>query len=327
MTPISNKKLRTLKMRNLPPSEVVRASVRKYLAESSMTIMDFAHRVGYERISIDLFLGNKITHNDMAIRAACLDFMDAHPIEPITSADGKLYGTKNVELIRHCFNRALAQRCAYYFRGAPGCQKTFVLEHLIADLNRSEIARKGNQRAYYVRCRIAIRPGDLMKRVARAAGCISAGGVDRIISNLRHDFRDKQVLLVFDEAQFLSILCLETLRELLDTGMVGLLFAGSHQLEDTFDRLDMAQWRSRIRKGSGLPGLSEDEAQHILRAELPKMSDRSMHATISRCYENDYYRGQKLKYISARLLFFSIEEVKLRKQEQASHLSESEMVI
>jgi hypothetical protein len=42
------------------------------------------------------------------------------------------------------------------------------------------------------------------------------GAVDRILRNLRFDLSQRKVLLVFDEAQHLSIECLETLRELLD---------------------------------------------------------------------------------------------------------------
>lgn len=36
---------------------------------------------------------------------------------------------------------------------------------------------------------------------------------------------------------------------------------------------------------------------------------------IDQCFEADYYRGEKRKYISARLLFFAIEEARLRKNE------------
>jgi type II secretory pathway predicted ATPase ExeA len=47
----------------------------------------------------------------------------------------------------------------------------------------------------------------------------------------------RKVLLVFDEAQHLSIECLETLRELLDQPPhCGLLFAGTHELEQIFNR-------------------------------------------------------------------------------------------
>ena len=66
--------------------------------------------------------------------------------------------------------------------------------------------------------------------------------------------------MVFDEAQHLSIACLETLRELLDQPPhCGLLFAGTHELEEIFTRqaLELEQWRSRFHAGQALPGISD----------------------------------------------------------------------
>ena len=54
---------------------------------------------------------------------------------------------------------------------------------------------------------------------------------------LRFDVSQRKVLLVFDEAQHLSIECLETIRELLDQPPhCGLLFAGTRKLEEIFTR-------------------------------------------------------------------------------------------
>jgi DNA transposition AAA+ family ATPase len=93
-----------------------------------------------------------------------------------------------------------------------------------------------------------------MKRVAESCGAIGVGTVDRILRNLRFDLSQRKVLLVFDEAQHLSIECLETLRELLDQPPhCGLLFAGTHELEEIFTRqaLELEQWRSRFHAGPG----------------------------------------------------------------------------
>jgi DNA transposition AAA+ family ATPase len=296
--------------------------VKHFMAVAGLNTFDLAARINYARPTLNLFLNNRYHHvsgNDAGICAALVDYMDRNPLELPAEAQGRLYETQNVKLIRHCFIRALHQRCAYYFRGAPGCQKTFVLQHLIAEVVREEIGKETpERRVFLVRCRIGIKPCDLLKRIAMAVGAVALGNTDRIINNLRHELRKGKVLLVFDEAQFLNIDCLETLRELLDIGLVGLLFAGSHQLEDIFDRLDMGQWRSRIRKGEGLPGLSLEEAQGIVKTELPKISASSLADMIAKSYEVDYYRGEKRKYISARYLFWAIDEVKLRKQESAT---------
>ena len=45
---------------------------------------------------------------------------------------------------------------------------------------------------------------------AQSCGAIGMGTVDRILRNLRFDLSQRKVLLVFDEAQHLSIECLET---------------------------------------------------------------------------------------------------------------------
>lgn len=296
--------------------------VKHFMAVSGLNTFDLAARINYARPTLNLFLNDRYHHvsgNDAGICAALVDYMDRNPLELPAEVQGRLYETQNVKLIRHCFIRALHQRCAYYFRGAPGCQKTFVLQHLIAEVVREEIGKETpERRVFLVRCRIGIKPCDLLKRIAMAVGAVVLGNTDRIINNLRHELRRGKVLLVFDEAQYLSIECLETLRELLDIGLVGLLFAGSHQLEDIFDRLDMGQWRSRIRKGEGLPGLSFEEAQGIVRTELPKISASALADMIAKSHEVDYYRGEKRKYISARYLFWAIDEVKLRKQESAT---------
>ena len=72
---------------------------------------------------------------------------------------------------------------------------------------------------------------------AQSCGAIRLGTVDRVLRNLRFDLSQRKVLLVFDEAQHLSIECLETLREPLDQPPhCGLLFAGTHELEAIFTR-------------------------------------------------------------------------------------------
>src|SRR5262249_8892789 len=150
-----------------------------------------ASRIGYSRNTLNLFLNERYDRDDEALCAALVAYMEANPPSARIKPAGKLYETRNVFLIRHCFSRALRLHCAYYFRGAPGCQKTFVLEHLIAEVDREELDRDiRTRRAFLVRCRVGIKPCDLMKRIARAVGCPSVGNTDRIINNLRHQFRE-----------------------------------------------------------------------------------------------------------------------------------------
>lgn len=308
--------------RNLPQSKEVRRTLSDYLARTGLAPGDFASRIGYSYVSLRFFLdGNyhSVAANDRPICAAIVDFIHAHPVATVSQAEGKLHVTENVRLIRKYFYEALDRRCAYFFRGAPGCQKTFVLEHLIAELNRGEISKNGHgRRSYYVYCRQGIRPVDLLKRIAEAAGSIGTGTADRILRNLRFDFGNRKVLLVFDEAQHLDVPCLETVRELVDRApYCGMLFAGSDELEKTFQRLDMEQWASRLRQGSELPGISAEEALTIVSAELPGTRTEAANRLIDSCYSKDLRKGREVKYISARTLFWSIAKIQERQAEKA----------
>ena len=144
--------------------------LQDYLGRTGMTPPDFARRINYSRETVYQFLnGNysRISSNDGLIRAAIRDFIAAHPIATPAVKTGKLHQTENVRLLRKYFYEALDHGRAYYVYGAPGTQKTYVLQHLIAELNRSEIAKNGEgRRAYYIYVRQGIRSLDLMKRVS-----------------------------------------------------------------------------------------------------------------------------------------------------------------
>ena len=154
--------------------------------------------------------------------------------------------------------------------------------------------------------------------MAQSCGSISTGTADRILRNLSFDFRSRKVLIVFDESQHLDIACLETVRELLDMPPhFGLIFTGSHELEKTFQRLDMEQWARRIRQGCELPGISEAEAATIIKSELGAVADRKVEELMKNCYARDLRKGREVKYISAGMLFDSIAEIRDRRTAKA----------
>ena len=314
---LSKARRRELLAESLPEANEVRLELQDYLGRTGMAPPDFAHRINYSRVAVYNFLSGRyhlISSNDSLIRAAIRDFIAAHPIVTPLISTGKLYETQNVRLLRKYFDEALNHRRAYYLYGAPGTQKTYVLQHLIAELNRSEIAKNGaGRRAYYVYVRQGIHSLDLMKRVAESCGALGIGTVDRILRNLRFDLSQRKVLLVFDEAQHLSIECLETLRELLDQPPhCGLLFAGSHELEAIFTRqaLELEQWRSRFHAAQSLPGISEEEAAEIIHSELGwQLSQGKVRKLISKSKITDLRNGGQHTYVSARRLFWVIREL------------------
>src|SRR5450755_4580105 len=133
------------------------------------------------------------------------------------------------------------------------------------------------------------------------------GTVDRILRNLRFDLSQRKVLLVFDEAQHLSIACLQTLRELLDQPPhCGLLFAGTHELEKIFTRqaLELEQWRSRFHACQALPGTSEPETADLVHSELrSELSQRKIRKLVAKSRVTDLRNGGQHSYLSARRVF------------------------
>ena len=131
------------------------------------------------------------------------------------------------------------------------------------------------------------------------------------------------MLLVFDEAQHLSLECLETLRELLDQPPhCGLLFAGTHELEQIFTRqaLELEQWRSRFHAGQALPGISEEEAVDIVRSELGwGLSQRKVQRLIAKSRITDLRHGGQHSYVSARRLFWVIRELQAVTNGESTH--------
>lgn len=315
---LSCKERRALLARSLPARQQVQQAVRDYMARTGLTLADFAQRIGYARSSLNSFLRDRyqvVAGNDHAIIRAASSYIEAHPIEPETATDGTLHETGNVKLIRRLFGQCLRYGYAAVIEGPPGSQKTFVVQHLIAELNRREISKNGSgMRAYRVRCgRISV--AELMKRIAMAMGVASDGGRERILRNVRHEFARRRAILVFDEAQQLSVDCLEFIRELLDEPpCFGMLLLGSDKLRRFFitHRADMEQWDSRLVANVELPGVTEKEALDIIARELPSTASSAATKMVRDCYTDALGSEGKRHYISARRLFRLVEGLKAR---------------
>jgi DNA transposition AAA+ family ATPase len=320
---LSSEQRRALLKLDLPVSESVRERLNDYLARTGLHYADFARRINYSSMSLRAFIGGQyqaIAGNDKNLRAAICSFIQANPVGGATQGDDeseeKLYRTENVRLLDKYFSEALKKPLAYFVYGPPGTQKSFILKRLIEKLLLAELPKNGTgKRAYYVYCRQRIGPLDLMKRVAEAAGIPGVGNVDRIMRNMRFELRNRRALLCFDEAQHLSNDSLEVVRELLDEPPhCSLLFAGSHNLKQIFQQMELEQWRSRLHAGNPLPGISEVEAQEIVAAELGPQPEKKVATLIKAAKVADYRQTKNgeadYQYISARRLFWGIRDLK-----------------
>src|SRR5947209_3299066 len=127
----------------------LRDDLQRYLNLTGLTLPDFARRINYSSIALYKFVQKIYPGNTAHLCDAVKDFIAAHPVALTTEMEGKLYETGNVRKLRSVFYDCLDKQRAGLVYGGPGSQKTFALEHLIAELNRKEVA-KSARAAYYV---------------------------------------------------------------------------------------------------------------------------------------------------------------------------------
>ncbi len=304
-------------------NEACAARIRDYISRAGLSVPDFARRIGYGQSSVQLFLRGR--YHNVAGTARWLvakadEFMHQHPVEPPTRIQGEIYDTANVRAIRDTFEKLLPRPVAYMLYAPPGSQKSFVLEHQVAELNRAELANAGGRRAFYVYARAHIRPRDLVRRVAVAVGSRVHNDIDPMLASMRFEYRHQRVLLVIDEAQHLDIDCFETLRELLDQPPhFSLLFSGSHDLKRKFDEFSatLEQWNSRLIAKVRLPGLERAEAHQIIRRELgsifegmePRKASDLAEQLVRSATVRDVFEANRT-YINIRTLTNALDQIK-----------------
>ncbi len=323
---------RSLAARVQPPaSREVRAALTDYLERTGHTHMEFAARIGYSQQAVSMFLYGryaKLAGTDLYLRAAVWDYIERHPVVVRRAARGRLFATENVQRIRRYFARAIAHGEVALLYGPPGTQKTFALEHLIAEQNGRDAGA-----ALYVYASDRMTALALLRRIGRAAGAvISSASVERLITNVLAalETRSQAPAILVDEAQHLDVRCLEILRELHDRSGCGLVLAGSHSLFENFlrGRAHLEQWLSRIDHKDPLPGLTEDEVERIAARELgngqpAKLSERQVRELVKMCRVEDVFardpEGKRAtrQYLSVRRLVKSIAQ--LKEQRCAAH--------
>lgn len=297
-----------------------------WLDRAGMHRDDFARRINYSPHTLRMFSDNKYHHiagSCVSLCRAIEEYIKLHPIEAPTEIWGELYRTENSTIIRGIIDDLLDSPAGCLLYGAPGTQKTFTLKFAVAEINREEMSKNRHDRgAYYVRARATqrlkseITPKQLMQEIAIACGSSSAGDIPRIARNLAYDFRNRHIVLIIDEAQRLTLPCLETVRDLLDEPPhFSLLLAGMQDLLTKFDRYAavLGQWNDRVIDKVRLPGLQPKEAQAICQREMPSISERRTKEAVELAIRTDAFDSKK-QYINIRSLTGTLRQWRLLKQ-------------
>lgn len=322
-TPEQNRAREAMLEAEIPAYHQAIGLAREYLAKTHLTIEQLGFSIGYSGQTMNRFLLGRY-HDSPArstkpITAALTKFIESNPAAEPEMKRAKLYRTENFDTILRWFDycQQRGKMCCMY--GPPGSQKTFAVEHIIADQRTDDLARGAvHQRAFYIYCSQGIRPAELVLKMAEAASLPARGRIHRNMAMLRFSLRARKAIFVFDEAQHLSVECLEIVRELNDLPPhFGMMLLGSHGLQQRFSAraAELEQWNSRIAQSIELPGISNETAEAIVREELGTMADNSgkVGSLLEACMAVDIYsRRREKKYRSARKLFNSLEVIKER---------------
>ena len=303
---------------------------REYLAASHLMPSMFADYIGYGRSSVQHFLDgsyHRVAGTDKHIRRKIEQFLDANPVAAAEEETGCFYETENATAMREWFHHALGLgkkrgRLAPVYAG-PGSGKTYIVQHLIAQLNRDYLHAPNRPRAFYVYCSQGETKRTLTIKMLHAAALPVHSTTQGNLMSARYALRNSRTLWVFDEAQHLSLECIEIVRELTDLKpYFGALVLGSHQLRVYFERnaAQTEQWRSRARKASAeLPGDSRETLAAIFRQELGAVIDftgprgeAKLNGLLDACRVEDIFAKPARKYYSARRAFDAIEDARDR---------------
>ncbi|HEY4358247.1 MAG TPA: ATP-binding protein [Acidobacteriaceae bacterium] len=298
--------------KSLPAAETTKKTARAYMAAANLGIEQFARLLGYSLSAVEKFTHGDYSRagtTDLFIREAIEGFMAKHPVGVArTESEGRLYETANVREIRQWFTHCQHKQALAFVYGPPGSQKTFALQHVVAEFNRRELARtSSSNRAYMVRASINISPRDLIRKICAEVGAPATGGIQRSMDAIRFALRGTRTVIVIDEAQLCGIPALEAVRELNDKPLsLGILLAGSHGLKTFFDQNahKLEQWNSRMDMGAELSGVSDEDARNIIKAERSDLKQGQITALIAGSRVRDIYsRERDRTYISMRRLF------------------------
>lgn len=299
--------------------------VRAFSIQAGLTHVEMAELAGLNPNSYRVYIAghycrhNGAESNTLAVRAAlkaAIDKFETHqPVQTHTH-----HSTAEYEAVRKSMWKALRDGTAFLVDGPPGTQKTYTFRRVAEEINAS-----GEGRAVYVYARVSHAPAAFLTEACTEAGIPNRGNIDQLIRKLRYFLGSGRTLLIVDEGQHLGTPGLEVLRQLLDQPpYFGVALGGSHDLlRRVAKNWQMEQWRSRLRRTHMLTGLAAGEAERILLAELGAMSKQDLNETIADATAKAERDGKVYTYVSARNLFFAIQDARGMLSEQTAQKAEA----
>lgn len=310
--PLTAERKAHLQALGLPNDTEMIFRARAFALRAGLTYGELAELAGLNINSFRVWIaGNYDKHhptdsNTLSVRARLKELMDKHELEHTSPSSGPHYSTGEFESVRRSMWAAFRQGTAFLVDGPPGTQKTYTFRRVAEEINKGKEGR-----AVYVYARINHSPQSFLMEACTQAGIPNRGTIDQLVRKLGFFLGKGRALLIVDEAQHLGLDGLEILRQLLDTPpFFGVVLGGSHDITMRLRDWRMEQWRSRLRRSHLLTGLTAGEAERILTAELGAMDQHDVKESIADATVEAVRFKKTFTYISARNLFFAIEDAR-----------------
>lgn len=297
-----------LQQMGLPSDVELIRRARMFVMQAGLTTGELADLASVNPNSLRVYLsGSYGKHrpadsNTLPIRAALKEAIDLHEIKHRSRSQNAHHPTAEFNEIRASMFDALADGSAVLVDGPPGIGKSWALENVAAEINKS-----GTGRAIYVYCTIGLSPQSFLVECCTEAGIPNRGNKIQLLRKLGYFFQEEHPLLVVDEAQNLPFETLETLRSLFDMRGYGIVLAASYDLLTRLREYKLRMWSSRVSRTHLLKGVTKEEAAQILVKELGPMSKQDIADTIEEATLEAVRERAPFKYIALRNLFWAIK--------------------
>lgn len=148
--------------------------------------------------------------------------------------------------------------------GDPGLGKTKALEHYQS---------KYSKKVAYLLAYKGLNVRTLVSKLHMAFfGGAGNGNKSDMIEELCTKLKDANRCIIIDQAEYLNLTALETLRHIHDASECGMVLAGTHKLHENLRgrNKSLAQLWSRVRRAVRLDRLTAEDVEKIIHAAMPE---------------------------------------------------------
>jgi len=234
------------------------ARVRDLMDRFGMSQKDLADQTGLSRSVVSQWLSGKYAHAGEVTPA-----IDAWVARKMGDEVLDFVELRNSRLVFEACSFAINERRIAAIVGKPGLGKTVALK----EFHRRQVL--GGREVLFHHVSPAITPASLTRMLASRFELRKTGTAWDILEGVVHKLRRKPTPMLFDEANHLSVKCLEYVRYIYDVVRIPVVLCGSMAFRETLSsaadkKIELEQLQSRIGLNVTLSDLTLRETHKLM---------------------------------------------------------------